>query len=221
MDQKLFEYISETFGVMDLSEFIQKVHSSNPGTDLGYHNNTHMLVVAYLALEIINMEAQILETELLLNDRYDVVVAGLMHDYAHQGHGPDAQNIEIAINEVKRLHEVGELPPMCNVEEVIRLIRVTEYPFIHTPTDLKQFALRDADLLYVLFSDLDIPNVVDGLLLEMYGDSEITQERIENQKKFYASVTWYTRTGQMVFNKQFPDYIKYLESRCADVKNHS
>lgn len=221
MQRDLFLHIEETFGAMELTGFIQTVHGANPSAGLGYHNNTHMLVVAYLALEIINMESRNLGIEVSLEDRYDVVVAALMHDYAHRGCGPDNANIALAVNEVLRLHQEGELPSTCNLSEVIKLIQVTEYPFVHTPTTLKEFAIRDADLLYVLFSDLDVPGAVDGLFLEMCGDSEITQERINNQKKFYEDVTWYTATGRMVFDKQFPDYIKFIESRCADVKNPS
>lgn len=215
--QDLIKEIETTFSAFGLDEFISSIQESNPSRALPYHNNHHMYVMAYLALEILNRESADHGIEVTNSDRLDVVVAGLLHDYGHNGTGPDIFNIQSAVEYVYQLHYAGKLPEGCCVSEVTDIIRITEFPFVYAPTNIKQRAIRDADLLYVLFSDIDTQGAVQGLFTEVFGDPAITKERIQKQKDFYAGVTWYTTVGKMCFDKQFPDYIRFLESQCVDL----
>jgi hypothetical protein len=193
--------------------------TNNPGAKNTYHNDRHMYRMAGIAVflyrnseEYANMSAHsrhVSETLLL--------IACLWHDYGHSaGAKPDAENIQFAIESFTTwwIQNAAELVPYIagntffSEEKAVNyaliisdLLRVTEFPFVHTPKNTLEFCIRDADLLYTF--DTDTGNIVHGLYLELKSSGKFPagfsfMNFMSKQAEFLDNCTHFTGLGRQL-----------------------
>lgn len=123
---------------------------------LTYHNWQHMAHVVNVAMQLAEYLGLGLEEKLAL------FFAAMFHDYKHSfGKLKDETNIRIAIMHLAMLHDgkyatifsddfFNSNEPYYIIREAVEIMKVTEYPFIHTPSNICEKIIRDADLSMVL-----------------------------------------------------------------------
>ena len=194
----LFSELLKRHGLFDMW---QHIRSTNTGTSNPYHNNRHMWNMAQIALTLFRttfVSAPPLEKYLWVEK--ELLIACLWHDYEHSGGRlPDAENIERAVSgmyEWAAEHGQHIIPEI--LAEAGEAIRVTEFPFIHTPKDIVQWCIRDADLLYT-FSNNTGP-IVEGLYEEIKHklNGATFQEFLLGQRKFLATAEFFTTEGRLL-----------------------
>lgn len=115
---------------------------------LSYHNWKHMA-------HMISVTQQLaIYYDLPIIDRIVLFWAAFYHDYSHSfGKEKDFTNIAIAIDRFKK----SWMGDTCIIMPfVIRLIEVTEFPFVHEPRTLLEKIIRDADLTMSLSRRADL-----------------------------------------------------------------
>ena len=150
-----------------------------------------------------------------------LVLACLFHDFDHSGGKPsDRENIDRAIAGLRWFASTGLGQKISDrgikFTEVEALIRVTEFPFIHEPTNSLERCIRDADVLYS-FSTVGVAHVVGGLRKEiavMTGNM-IELAFVEKQREFVNGLHLYTEPGRYLWQKArtivLDEQIRYIK----------
>lgn len=113
--------------------------------------------------------------KLSTRDTCHLLLAAAFHDCNHSaGAKPDSQNINeavMAFNDAINSYELFSLLTASELairpDEVIRLIRTTEYPYVKPPTDLLEEIMRDADLSMIYLSGVMATELFVGLYHEL------------------------------------------------------
>jgi len=196
----------EQLGLKPMWDYILR---TNRGNGNGYHNTKHMFDAGKNGWKIWNVEVGD-ESYACDTPEYrlvDVITALLWHDYDHSGgHQPDVENIEDACNAFDHWCSLDEFQDIvkrhnysgANANCVKRLIRITEFPFIHEPRYIAEKIVRDSDLLYS-FKDEAGP-ILHGLYSELSAAGKLPEDMkfaqiVEGQTKFHNEVQLFTQTG--------------------------
>lgn len=143
-----------------------KTNSSGTNTIMPtYHNWKHMSHVVDIAMQIatsLNMSTI---------DKYNLFIACMFHDYGHSlGTYTDSYNINVACLKVKGIfnnHTVSQLNTLDRhkEDEIIDIIKATQYPFVIKPETLSEKIIRDADITMAMSHDA--PAYATGLNCEL------------------------------------------------------
>jgi hypothetical protein len=145
--------------------------------DLPYHNWFHTCCMICNCIE----GAQYYNLD--FRQCHLIGVAALFHDFNHSGGTKtDHQNINIA---VANLREAAINYNPMDLNQMVETIRVTQYPFIHTPKTIEQKIIRDADLMQVLEPEW-YEHVILGLQAEFKagGKDYTLEEMLQGQMVF-------------------------------------
>ena len=202
MNHAHFDVLLRGYGLKDVWTWIE---DNNVGTPNPYHNTQHMMTIALNAFRIYQSEALLTGETQELYGHVKVLVAGMLHDFNHSGGDySDDENIENAIRDgLDKM--AGTLDAKFGTgfsDEVERLIRCTEYPFVRQPHSLAAKALRDADLLQSIEPN-GVTLILEGLRSEMQvrlGKQITVQEMYEGQIKFLEAAELFTQTGQALWD---------------------
>jgi len=211
----LFRFRLKVLKLLPVWEWVQ---ANNPSGDLPYHNNTHLYHMARIADQLL------LTSNLYVGRKPEValVLACLFHDFDHSGGKlSDRENIDRAIAGLRWFAETGlgqkTRDRGIDFDEVEALIRVTEFPFIHTPTTELERCIRDADVLYS-FSTVGVAHVVGGLRKEiavMTGNMIEPKAFVEKQREFVNGLHLYTEPGRYLWQKArtivLDEQIRYIK----------
>lgn len=203
-----------------LSELWTAIQLENTGSLLPYHNEQHLLNVVAWAGKLYMSESNVydaLQMKILL-------AAAACHDMNHSGGRlPDSDNIQAACFWMTQFSKTVKDPSLVMffkhcLGDVQRLIRVTQFPFVRTPTSSMEKILRDADLLQNF--DGHCVKYLRGLSQEFATAGMVltNEELIARQEVFMRDVVFYTYTGQkikeilgpQVFARQAAGFIKQL-----------
>lgn len=159
---------------------INFINLTNPSNHLPYHGIDHLFSVFEHTKLVLENDSTV---KGLLKDT-DLLIAALFHDYDHSGgKATDDVNINNAIQGVSIFHTAN---PEFDLNNVIYLIRCTQYPYVVSDEELTTEAklLRDSDMCYLL-QDLSIVKLYSGLRAE-FGNS--LDDFLNNQYKFISNL---------------------------------
>lgn len=175
--------------------WIMKNSTSN---NLPYHNFNHLLTVVRYTHGACQFY------ELTEKEEKEMLLAALFHDVNHSGGKQnDEWNVRRAEETVTKFIE--EFCSDIDSDEVCRIIKATQYPYIIEPEDmdLKQQIIRDADLLQALE-----PNWIQQIIMGLSEEMNIPMDAmITGQKSFLMNAQFNTNWG-----------IFWKEQRWKDVK---
>ena len=162
-----------------------------------YHNFRHMFHVLWLCYQACVFYRGILPSRKMRN----LLIAALFHDFDHSGlMGNDDLNIERAIRGLKKfiLEEDKEY-----IEEIIILVRATEFPYkVPSGTlSLAERIIRDADMSQAL-CEAWIQQIVFGLSAEW---NKKPIEILEAQGAFHKNLEFHTEWAQQMFPQKAID----------------
>lgn len=176
-----------------LKKALVYVSNNNKSSYLPYHNILHLLSVFDTALEISN--TLLIED----NEKVELGVACLFHDMNHSGgvgRLPDIDNINIAIDCFKLFFKENESYfDDISMQNIIELIKCTEFPKKHEAISLTQQCIMDADILQCYRQDWFI--IVCGLSTEL---NIPIKTMLNQQKTFIDNLTFYTEYAQKYHN---------------------
>lgn len=188
----------------------------NAGADNPYHNTDHCFGVAELALLLLRHS---LNNPTSLSDVRVILAACLFHDFDHTGADvPDSINIHNAC--------AGASMPLTlagvskeEIQEVTKLIQVTEFPFKHRPTTLHEKIIRDADLLWLSTRADPIPP-----LLGLYGEVSkkaankdlILSTFLKSNVEFVDSCKLFTHAGVQAYAACRPTVVDAIQKYLAE-----
>lgn len=220
LDNVFFQDMLSTYYLAGMWMFIR---TSNPGKRNPYHNTEHMKQVAILAIRLLHGDREFLTWS--PNKRYMYTVACLMaclwHDYAHSGGmSTDEENVDTAIRHFEEWwygNILQNLQLSLNSRQspeqfkcyVVKLIRCTQYPFIHSPADLVSKCIRDADLLYTFSSDTG--DIIHGLYKELKHKLPCRMQLSDffsEQIKFHKGAVLFTDLGRQIHAALKPAILK-------------
>lgn len=157
-----------------------------------YHNFRHMFHVLWLCHEACRFH----HAELTPRAMRNLLIAALFHDFNHSGmFGDDDLNIERAVRCLKKHIAAVDVPYF---EEIVLLIRGTQYPYVidSKELDLCGKILRDADVSQA-FTVAWIQQVIFGLAREW---NKTPVEILKMQEPFFRSLSFQTVWAR----EQFP-----------------
>ncbi len=194
----LFHSILDVHNLAWVWKFVEE---NNTGRDNTYHNNAHMMSVARGCWEFYNVERHRSVTY-IENALEVLLVAAMLHDFDHTGGVEDDEiNIARAIAGVERI--AGSLDKQffdgfSNL--VISTIKVTQYPFVHSPTTMPQRIIRDVDGMQS-YEPNGLELIMEGLRSEMVGRLGYLPTytmMYKGQIKFLATMELYTDVGKAI-----------------------
>lgn len=204
-----------------MTELVQKakqyVTECNP-TKAPYHSTRHMTQMCEHATLLYTRSSE--RDHQSGQDLPLLQLACLFHDYSHSGgYLPDVQNIAIA-TEAFRHWAKTEGVYQGDIERIVQMIEITEYPFKGDPLTFAEACIRDADVLYPALSE-DPRIVMEALRREI----EISKKQLvsyqdmyEGQRMFSDTVTLFTKLGRTLWDQATPpyiatlkDYVRYIE----------
>lgn len=179
------DYLKYLYGNSVLKDAFKYVLENNKGLDNPYHNNQHLLNVFN---NVMNMASYY---ELPKNDKLELGLAALFHDFNHSGGKlKDDENIEIAIKGLKDFSEAQN-----DIDNIIDLISYTEFPHKEKPTTIQQQILVDSDLIGIFQLDDWFNGIIIALSKE-YGNT--IDKQIDDQIKFMESLELNTEYGKLL-----------------------
>lgn len=184
-DEKLYEG--------DLIYYFQVLFTRAQNLVHPYHNFRHMCHVLWLCYNACSFYRDAMNP----GEMRDLLIAALFHDFDHSGMmGNDDLNIERAVRGL-RMHLLSIDQP--HLEQIISLIRATEYPYTvpQEKLDLGGKILRDADLSQAL-SVAWIQQVVFGLATEW---DKKPLEVLKIQGPFLRTLSFHTVWAQQHFSQ--------------------
>lgn len=204
---KMGEALAERFNFqMYFTQFV----TSNPANTLPYHNLFHTLCM------LRNCYHGALFYNLPYQSTRHLLLAALYHDYGHSGgHTDDAQNVAVAIRSFREIHQrlsANGYNPNIDVEQVVSIISVTQYPFTKKPVCIEEMLIRDSDVLQVCEPEWK-EHVIGGLQQELsirFNKSLTLMEMLEGQKDFMATIEFFTDWGHAKFFGAGPEFISKL-----------
>lgn len=170
--------------------------SNTESNNLPYHGIDHLFCVFEMMHNIIDNNSYDID------NKKELYLASLFHDYAHSGGSlTDKENIINALDGLILFHKAHH---DFNLEIAIDLIKATEFPYNIKEEDLSflQKLMRDADLCY-LFSNLSIVKLYNGLRNEFKSGYNTF---LTNQFNFLNSVKFYNE----YYNKLWQNEIKEI-----------
>jgi 5'-deoxynucleotidase YfbR-like HD superfamily hydrolase len=190
------------------------VVENNPSANAPYHNNHHMLHMAWLADLLYQSETQQHGEVCPIH----LLVAALFHDYDHTaGVSPDSVNIEQAIDGWAAAYQKFQ-PANINPELVSELIRSTEYPYPTPALTLEAKCLRDADLLYttVMGNPYIVLRDLKAEMEVLLGRTITEVEMSEGYKEFIRKAELHSDLAKSIRLQCFPVFTLSLALRCSD-----
>lgn len=198
---------AETYLIQEgLNDVIPYLLANNDANLLPYHNFNHLMTIvkwcgrmsSYYPLNAVQ--------------RRGLILAAAFHDFNHSGgHSTDISNITMALIGLTDFSCKFSIPN--DVYDIaVDCIRVTEFPFRHTPTTLAQSIIRDADLLQGIEPTVKY-TMVNGLRREIevsLGRPMTEVEFCERNIMFRSSLMFYTTYAQEVNNATNPTIEKYF-----------
>jgi len=172
-------------------KFIIKNNKSNY---LPYHNINHLLTVLKYCDIIAHGE------ELYFDQRQSLHLAALFHDVDHAGNKStlDSVNIANAIIAFSKfcetMKEEGMDISIDSQSEIVGLIDVTQFPYIHPESQLnkEQLILRDADMMQAFEY-----NWINQITMGLAAEGNLTIEQfIPKQRLFLEGIQFRTKTAQ-------------------------
>lgn len=178
-----------------IMQWVEEQNISRP-----YHSTRHLIGVGVLVSHLLS-NVSLTYYRLTEKDRESAVIAGLLHDFCHQGEKNDWKNIEHAF---QRLEQLGFWRQFPTVDKtlVTLLIGFTHYdfddPFPQYPggSVLRYLfgIIRDADQLYAM-TYLD-EEIFDGLYQEIGVRFGQTREAFtERNVRYIKGLNFYTAVG--------------------------
>ena len=186
------------------------IKNNNKGDVNPYHNNEHMMFVFNNAMTLFDHYKK--EYDLSEQDRINLGVACLFHDFNHSGGKlKDSENIEYAIEAF--VFYLEEHPSNISIEHVINLISVTEFP--HKDIDLSILGkiIRDADMMGAI-SDNFI-EIIKSLAEEIGYDIE---KFLPIQLKFLQDVKYNTKYCRDLLEERREDILKEISNPVNFIK---
>lgn len=179
-------------------DYISYLEKHNKGMNNPYHNLEHCYTIA-----IRSIEGAIVHSLPTIEQR-KIFIAALFHDFNHTaGKLTDDKNIELAIkglssffNNHLKEHADSSLLGKNALNDMSEIIKVTQYPFIHTPKTLSEKIIRDADLMQ--YFEIDYQKFIDGLGEEL--NLSITKEQT---KDFILKQETHTEWGKQILQNLF------------------
>lgn len=218
---------------IELANMWGHIAATNPSARKPYHNNRHMHRMAGIAgflFENTDTYAGYTTSQRHVDSTL-LFIACLWHDYGHSaGLVSDAENIQFATQSFKMwwadncadmvqyIYQPSAMFKEKSVEilanqaerEIVRLMWVTEFPFVHDPKTPMEFCIRDADLLYTF--DEDTGKIVHGLYMELKSSGKFPpgfsfMNFMDRQYAFLNSCTHYTGLGRQIHNDMKDDVL--------------
>ena len=174
----------------NLNHYFRTVFLKATNLENGYHNFRHIFHVFWLCYQACLYYGDTLTKR----EKRNLLIAAMFHDYNHSGClGYDDQEIERA---VKGFLNFIAPEDQNEVENIVRLIRVTRFP--HEPLEhpsLSELIIRDADLSQAI-SLAWIQQIIFGLAREM---RKSPLEMLRMQEGFLKSLTFITDWAKHMF----------------------
>jgi len=148
VEQHRLEVVEQTLALYDLAELYRPWLERNVSSELSYHGQQHLAVVAIHAHRLAEEYLESSDEALYL------FLAGLYHDYNHTGDASahDSKNILKALEAWRAVaHEFSLLEML---KPVAKLIMATEHD--STPATVAETIIREADYAYVLEPDKEL-----------------------------------------------------------------
>lgn len=169
--------------------------SENRGAYNPYHSTFHLLDVFQKCMEM-STDYNLYEKDIL-----ELGVAALFHDFNHSGGKlKDYENIELAIRGFNDFYDknIDKFKSLekGNIEE---LIKVTEYPHIREPNNIKEMILIDSDMIQCYNKNWFL-NVITGFLMKEIGLS--IEDAINNQIRYIQGVHYYTEYANSIHTQE-------------------
>jgi hypothetical protein len=179
-----------------LEEYFGILLKDNVANNAPYHNAYHTLCVMKNAYTICINDFLFTDDEIRT-----ILIASLFHDFNHSmGKLTDDINVSNAINKFKQHSKEN------NNDEIIELIKATQYPYIvENPTD-KQKIIRDADMMQI-FSDNYFQQNVISLGVEF---NKSVYDSCTMSIKFLENLNFYTKYCKDLFKSQIETKINDL-----------
>jgi hypothetical protein len=178
----------------DLVGYFRVIFFNAKNLNHAYHNFRHMFHVTWLCYQACDFYRKILSPREMRN----LLIAAMFHDFDHaDGAVGDEHNIAVAVSGLTTY----VLPEdKKHLEEIISLIRATEYPYAVPSEELPLLAqiIRDADMGQG-FSDAWIQQIVFGLAAEQ-GKRPI--EILRSEEEFCRNVRFHTEWGRSMFSRE-------------------
>jgi hypothetical protein len=160
---------------------------------LPYHNLNHLLTVLKYSDLIAHGE------EVYYDQRTPLHLAALFHDVNHSGGKlKDSENIEYAViafeNFAQAYMNMSDDKDVLIFNEVISLIRVTEYPYVkaHSALTPMEKIIRDADMMQAFEY-----NWINQATLGLAAEAGMTiRDFIPRQRHFLEDIQFLTSTGK-------------------------
>ena len=203
--------ILSTYGLMDAYEFINRPEFA---TNLPYHNTKHCLVVARWCHDLAVLDSQVYSYQLK-----SLLLAAMFHDFGHTGKRPDSNNIEIACTGFIAFAKNVSWITVREVDEIVKLIQVTEFPFVREPLSALECIIRDADLLQSLEPD-HCEVILEGLrseLSNMNGTLISVPEMCQAQMKFLSECKFFTNKAESIFKAALPSIENSFKEYTANI----
>lgn len=176
------------FGLGPLWQWIKHHHTK----DLGYHNRTHLKVVAAVAAHLADLNG---------SDIRLAIIAGMFHDFQHTGEGPDSKNVKIAIAGLRRAWSMRIVDltdaEFRTVQHAILCTTYEDGQFLYEPISALEEAVRDADLWNINLNPTNARHMILGLGRELgLWNATTLGHGIDLTEQFLSKVIWYTAEGQ-------------------------
>jgi hypothetical protein len=175
----------------DLTVYFRIIFNQAPNLQLPYHNFRHMMNVVRRSYEACVYYAG----ELSPREMRNLLITALFHDFDHTGTaGHDDLNIARAVSGFEK-HVLAE--DRAYVDDIVELIRSTEYPHAVASESLKlpMQIIRDADISQGLDTAW-IQQVVFGLAVEW---RMTPLEVLRMQIDFYRTLRFGSEWARQVF----------------------
>lgn len=158
-----------------LDKYFKLLVETNTSNDLPYHNLYHILHTTEQILIDLQDEEGIdikYHDNLTFRQKRNLLIASLYHDFKHSGgKKSDKENVQIACDSIKEIM-INLNEDKSDIEDVISIVKATEYPYTCEYEDLKtsQKIMRDNDLLQCTSDNFKF-QMLRGLMSEMNNNS--------------------------------------------------
>jgi len=176
-----------------------------------YHNQAHIMNMCNTITEIYLIEQKITEKEYVL-----LLLAALFHDINHsQGKLSDDKNIEIALRYFEVfVNQLDMTIDSDDFDDVILLIKTTQYPYVIDAETESQKIIRDADLSQIFNYNSNFGHNVCGLKIELAKDMSWVEFMVNNNK-FVENVNFETEymKNKMINEKEnLSEYLTLMQN---------
>lgn len=186
----------------DLDYYLSCLIKYNQGNKNPYHNLYHTLTVVK-NIYLISKNEQIEDDKIRL-----LIIAGIFHDFNHSGGNKKSDKYNI-VDAITAYHTYTK-ETSDDSFFIVKLIAITEYPFLDVELDIYQKIIRDADAIQFLEDNYLQQNIL-GLIIELNKSCDITIDFIEKSIDFYKSLELFTNYAKNNTSHKFNKRIEELE----------